>query len=258
MSQNRSVLVLIIIVSVMINTMCSIAGEPTFPFSPVHNGRLNPIIVRGAMGSIVTTFSTRIAGGYRIGMAISNDNGSTWRMIDSVSLSRAGMLGLQRRPTGHQTSDGTLICSYEDQKVGDMMPKVYVTRSTDNGYTWSATVSVVRGPQAPMQDFSSMAVGANGLVVISFISADSVESGQHVWIIRSTNHGSTWSLPIRANRRGWVGKACECCMTAVAIAPDGTVGVAFRANRSKLFSYPQLVQDSPWNIQGPPFLARLS
>jgi len=146
------------------------------------------------------------------------------------------------------------------------MPKVYVARSTDNGYTWSATVSVVRGPQAPMQDFSSMAVGANGLVVVSFISADSVEPGRHVWIVRSTDHGTSWSLPIRANRRGWIGKACECCMTGVAIAPDGTVCVAFRANRSNVrdihaafssdggltFSDPKLVQDSPWNIQGCP------
>lgn len=246
--------------------MLAIAVEPTFPFATLHNGRLHPIIVRGAMGTLVTTFSTPITGGYRIGAAVSDDNGRSWRVIDSVSLSRAGMFGLQRRPTVHQTSNGTLVCSYEDQKVGDVMPKVYVTRSTDNGNMWSTTVRAVRGPQAKMQDFSSMAVGSNGLVVISFIAADSSEAGQHMWIIRSTDHGATWSMPIRVNRKGWIGRACECCMTGVAIAPDGTVGVAFRANRSNVrdihvafstdggltFADPKLVQDSPWNVQGCP------
>jgi len=243
------------------------ANEHTFPFEPVHNGREYPMLVKGAKGALVCTYSSRLSpSGHKVRLAISEDEGQTWRHIDSIAKLRASMFGLQRRPTTVQTSNGTLVCTYEDSKTSGEMPKVYMTRSTDNGATWSTAVAVYSGPQAPMQDFSSMAAGVDGNLVVVSVSSDATESGTHIFLVRSTDHGANWSSPIRVNRKGWIGKACECCMTSVAIAPDGTVGVAFRANRSNIrdvhaafstdggltFADPVRIQDMPWTVDGCP------
>ncbi len=243
------------------------ANEHTFPFAMAHNGREYPMLVKGAKGAVLCTYSTRHGvSGHTVRLAISEDEGKTWRHIDSISALRASMFGLQRRPTTIQTSNGTLVCTYEDAKIGDAMPKVYMVRSTDNGASWSNAVAIFKGPQAPMQDFSSMAAGADGNLVVVAISSDEVDPGTHTYLVRSTDHGVTWSAPIRGNRRGWIGRACECCMTSVAIAPDGTVGIAFRANRSNVrdihatfstdggltFADPVRIQNEPWTVDGCP------
>jgi hypothetical protein len=241
------------------------AADPQFPLEERSTGREYPNITDGAGGRLVMSFVRKAERGHIVGMAYSDDGGVSWIERDSISWMRASALGLQRRPTVVQSSDGSYVACYEDVKSG-LSQKVWMTRSDDNGVTWSAPFAPVSGEQAGFQDFSSMAVGPDGRIVCAFLSATSQSPGAHVFVITSTDGGRTWSSPVRVNNISWTGVACECCMTSVAVGSDGVVAVAFRANRSNVrdvhvafsidggatFSDPQLVQNAPWSIDGCP------
>ncbi|HLP28842.1 MAG TPA: sialidase family protein [Candidatus Didemnitutus sp.] len=244
------------------------ADEHAYPLPASLKSRQNTMITISPSGDAVVSFVTPLHSGYRIGMAISSDAGGAWREIDSISYMRASMVGLQRRPTIVKSDDGSLVCTYEDQKVGDLMPRVYVTRCVSEGAPWTTPLAVVRGFQADMQDFASMASDGRGRLAIAFISADNMSSGRHLYVVTSSDYGVNWSDPVRANTQSpnWEGNACECCMTSIAYSSTGILGVAFRANRNDVrdvhvafsrdngatFESPILIQDGKWTIAGCP------
>ncbi len=258
----------LLVLLMMIVTSFAYADEHSFPLPASLKGRQNTMITVSPRGEAVVSFVTPLHSGYRIGMAITSNAGATWGVTDSVSFMRASMIGLQRRPTIVKNDDGSMVCSYEDQKVGDLMPRVYVTRSTAEGASWSTPIAVVRGFQAEMQDFTSMASDGMGRLAIAFISADNMSAGRHLYVVTSTDYGVSWSNPVRANTQSpaWEGNACECCMTSVAYSSSGILGVAFRANRNDIrdihvafsrnngesFESPVLIQDGIWTIAGCP------
>ncbi len=243
-----------------------IGAQTEFAFEAVGYNRTNSCVTVSARGLLALSFVSPAQQGYRIGVAFSTDDGSTWYKHDSIAHMRASMLGLQRRPMVVSSSADVLVCAYEDSKIGDQMPKVYVTRSTDAGATWSPSTAVVRGDQAGMQDFSSLAVAPNGKLAIAFISNDAVDHKTYVYVSTSSDEGASWSIPVRATPPSWQGRACECCMTSVAFSSSGKLGVAFRANQNNIrdihlaisddggttFSDPVKIQNAPWTIGGCP------
>ncbi len=249
-----------------VTTPTVMCQQVSYPLPPTSASRSNPSLTLADDGRLVLSWVTPLIVGYQIGFATSTDDGQTWNVHDSVLTMRAYLLGLQRRPVIRTTGTTTLVCAYLDSKVGDAMPRIYVSRSTDGGDSWLESVPVVRGFQSPMQDFMSMGQGADGTLVMSFLSADSLDPGTHVFVVTSTDGGQTWSDPRRANIPSWEGNSCECCMTSAAIAPNGTIGVAFRANRDNVrdvylalqypgateFAEPVRIQNQPWSIDGCP------
>lgn len=250
----------------LLSNIVANGAEHDYPLPVSTLGRQHTNITIGPGGNVVVSFVTPLKSGFRIGMAVSSDDGITWSVADSVSFMRASMNGLQRRPTIVMNGDGSLVCSYEDVKVGDAMPRAYVTRATSLGSAWSDPVAVVRGFQAPTQDFISMASDGKGRLAIAFIAVGESGTGRHVYVVTSADNGLSWLDPVRANNPSWSGNACECCMTSVAYSPSGVLGVAFRANRKNIrdvhvafsldngssFQTPVLIQDGSWTIAGCP------
>ncbi|HLP28632.1 MAG TPA: sialidase family protein [Candidatus Didemnitutus sp.] len=259
-------MIFFILVSLFLSAILVRGEEHVFPLPSYTMGRQNTNVTISPEGDVLVSFVTPLKAGYRIGIAVSNDGGVTWRVTDSIAYMRASMIGLQRRPTVFKSNDGSLVCSYEDQKVGDAMPRVYVTRTTAENEPWSTPIAVVRGDQAAMQDFSSMASSGDGRLAIAFIGDDPALSGRQVYVVLSKDYGRSWSDPLQVNSISWKGSACECCMTSVAYSRSGVLGVAFRANRNNVrdihvafstnngvsFDKPVLIQDGKWTISGCP------
>ncbi len=96
-------------------------------------------------------------------------------------------------------------------------------RSTDHGTTWSTPVTVNDGHEFGSHNFHALTVAPDGSLLATWLDAREGHSG--VWMSRSGNRGTTWE----ANRPIYADPTCPCCRTSVAVAPDGTIYVAWRA-----------------------------
>lgn len=99
-------------------------------------------------------------------------------------------------------------------------------RSDDLGRTWSAPVTVnAEGKfgEFGSHNFHALTVGTDGRIVATWLDSRSGTSG--VWMSQSTDGGRSWE----ADRPIYRDASCPCCRTAVAIAPDGSMYVAWRA-----------------------------
>jgi hypothetical protein len=96
-------------------------------------------------------------------------------------------------------------------------------RSTDGGRTWTAPVTVNDGGEFGSHNFHALTAGPDGTLLAAWLDARRGKSG--VWMSRSTDGGRTWA----ANRPIYTDPTCPCCRTAVAVAGDGAIYVAWRA-----------------------------
>jgi hypothetical protein len=96
-------------------------------------------------------------------------------------------------------------------------------RSTDQGKTWSAPVTVNDGHEFGSHNFHALTVAPDGSLLATWLDAREGHSG--VWMSRSKDGGKTWE----ANRPIYSDPTCPCCRTSVAVAADQTIYVAWRA-----------------------------
>ena len=96
-------------------------------------------------------------------------------------------------------------------------------RSTDQGKTWTPPVTVNDGHEFGSHNFHALTAAADGSLLATWLDAREGHSG--VWMSRSQDAGKTWE----PNRPIYAEPTCPCCRTSVAVAPDGTIYVAWRA-----------------------------
>jgi hypothetical protein len=108
---------------------------------------------------------------------------------------------------------------------GERFPKsaLRFIRSTNAGRTWSDPRTVNDGTDFGSHNFHALTAAPDGSILATWLDARRGKSG--VWMSRSTDGGRTWE----ANRPIYTDPTCPCCRTAVAIAGDGTIYVAWRA-----------------------------
>ncbi len=108
---------------------------------------------------------------------------------------------------------------------GERFPKsaLRFIRSTDSGRTWSDPLTVNDGSDFGSHNFHALTAAPDGSLLATWLDARRGKSG--VWMSRSTDGGRTWE----ANRPIYTEPTCPCCRTAVAVAADGTIYVAWRA-----------------------------
>jgi hypothetical protein len=108
---------------------------------------------------------------------------------------------------------------------GERFPKsaLRFIRSADSGRTWSDPRTVNDGTEFGSHNFHALTAAPDGSLLATWLDARQGKSG--VWMSRSTDGGRTWE----ADRPIYSDPTCPCCRTAVAVAGDGTIYVAWRA-----------------------------
>ncbi|MES2125201.1 MAG: sialidase family protein [Gemmatimonadota bacterium] len=122
--------------------------------------------------------------------------------------------------------NGVLYTLYTVGKdVGGRYPAsaLRFARSDDGGTSWSAPVSVNEGAAFGSHSFHALIAGPDGTVYASWLNNNPSEAG--VWLRVSRDGGRTWEPA----RRVYGDPTCPCCRTALALAPDGTLYIAWRA-----------------------------
>jgi hypothetical protein len=173
--------------------------------------------------------------------ARTTDGGATWeaaRIVHDPGPSRQTLNNIVV-----VLPDGALVLFFSElpTTVNGAAPTLRVMRSADKGVTWSPPVTVTGlqtvGTTDPetgigIRDGSAIgaiAAGSNGVLAVTW--QDSRFTGgayDGIAFSRSTDGGATWSPPLRINGD----PAVRALIPSVAIAADGTIGVAYYDFRS--------------------------
>ena len=162
-------------------------------------------------------------------------------------------------------SDGTLHAIYvvvkDDSAAKQPLEAIRYVRSVDGGTSWSAPVTVSHDGVFGAHSFHALHVMPSGGLVLSWLGGAAGEAG--VWVTHSTDHGATWANETLVDG----GTTCECCRTALASAPDGTLYLAWRHvypgnlrdivvarsdDQGATWSSPRSVHADGWSFDGCP------
>lgn len=105
-----------------------------------------------------------------------------------------GYLGGQMVMTSDES--GTVYVLWNSGASPEAPERIYFSKSTDNGNTWSAKVDVSTAPQGTHHNFPAIAATGNGNVRISWMDARAANGGLDRWNVyyrSSSNGGSTWT-----------------------------------------------------------------
>jgi hypothetical protein len=171
----------------------------------------------------------------------SSDDGRTWST--PVTVNDAEVFGAHSFHALHAASDGALYVSWLGRPPGGAekpasgmanMPDMpgmnhanhsasasWITRSTDGGKTWSPRVRVDMGEACPCCR-TGLATAKDGTLYMSW---------RHVYpgnirdivVARSSDHGATWSEPVRVHADEWKFDACPHAGPAIAIDANGVL-----------------------------------
>lgn len=230
-------------------------------------GRYVPKLTVSPNGTIVLTYAVREGTLARYYVSVSTDGGRMFSAPKPIDTAPFGAAILQRQPYVVMDAQNTMHILFE-RSIGGSERGLFHQTSSNNGATWTTPVRVSAKPPARPQDFASIALAPDGRTIyVSFISllAEGSDGYTHIFVVRSTNGGATWSEEKRVDSFP-VGGCCECCNQNILVMPSGEVVVAFRSNinnrrdihvtRSNdggsTFTTPLLVQAEPWFINGCP------
>jgi hypothetical protein len=101
----------------------------------------------------------------------------------------------------------------------------WITRSTDGGKTWSPRVRVDMGEACPCCR-TGLATSNDGTLYMSWrhVYPGSIRD---IVVARSSDHGATWSEPVRVHADDWKFDACPHAGPAIATDGDGTLHVTW-------------------------------
>jgi len=136
-----------------------------------------------------------------------------------------------------------------------------LSRSTDGGKTFLPSVLINDDGEPVNHSFDSIRIGREGAVHVAWIDGRGGQKASGTYVSRSTDHGLTFDKNKKIDD-----DTCVCCRTSVAIAPDGTLYVAWRkmfgdiretvvarsVDGGMTFSEPVIVGHDRWNYPSCP------
>lgn len=175
----------------------------------------------GAAGEIYLTRST--------------DGGTTFDTPRPI-ISTGSVMGAMRRGVAMVADNRGRLHLAWINSANSRLDLVY-SRSTDGGTTFSTPRSIAgtSGITADVAvDFPSIAADSNdGVYVVWIDNRDAMTGGSsytQLYSTRSLDGGANWEMPLQASRYDVPGGSCECCNTALATTPEGTVAAVYRSN----------------------------
>jgi len=134
----------------------------------------------------------------------STDGGVTWstKVVDisaappDCSAYSCGWAFLGAQMTMTSDSAGTLYTLWNSGSTPRGAERIYFSKSSDGGNTWSPKQDVSSAPQGSQHAFPAIAAAGNGVVRIAWMDARVANGGMDKWNVyfrSSTNGGTSWS-----------------------------------------------------------------
>jgi hypothetical protein len=98
-----------------------------------------------------------------------------------------------------------------------------LSRSLDQGQTFLPSARINDDSEPVLHSFDSIRIGREGALHVAWIDGRGGKKDPGTFVSRSTDHGATFE-----KNRKIDDDTCVCCRTSLAIAPDGTVYLAWR------------------------------
>jgi hypothetical protein len=98
-----------------------------------------------------------------------------------------------------------------------------LSRSLDRGQTFLPSAPINDDGEPVLHSFDSIRIDREGAIHVAWIDARGSKNNPGTYVSRSTDHGMTFDTNKKIDD-----DTCVCCRTAVAIADDGTLYVAWR------------------------------
>jgi hypothetical protein len=149
----------------------------------------------------------------------SSDNGKTW----SAPAVAVNLPKLQSdKPwlaidTGANSPDKNTIYISSTQFDAENNSQIYVTHSADGGQSWQSVAVASQAVWPQVDQFSDLAIGANGTVYVSYMSCtatgpakDCGDRAALLYVEQSTDGGNTWSAPVLMATMGLAFDNCLC------------------------------------------------
>jgi hypothetical protein len=171
----------------------------------------------------------------------SRDGGRTWRAAVTV----APPLGGNEQPavTGSPARAGRAYLAFANFLSPDTLPRTNTlefSRTADGGATWSSPVLIDQPGQFAIDFAPKVVVLKDGTLLAVFGRADIEHMLGQIYAARSADEGRTWQLPVLVGSRPIHPEITDetgahlpdSAFPSAAVAPDGSVYVAFEDNTS--------------------------
>jgi hypothetical protein len=173
--------------------------------------------------------------------ARTTDGGATWSTPTTLDAAPEG--ALDQSAEIHVLPNGALLATFARFQIEGTgaVQKLFASRSTDQGGTWSEPLEVASQPiqpyldpetrdQLPNQDltFHGAAIAPDGTVYVAWDHASSPTTGE-IDIVKSSDGGVTWSGPTPLP-----GVSAFAFQPAIAVDSRGTVGLMWYDTRNDL------------------------
>ncbi len=173
----------------------------------------------------------------------STDGGATWGATRTLIRDTVGVFNDKCAITADAVSPHFVYAVW-DRTIGSNRGPTEFARSVDDGLTWEAARAIY-DPGINYQTIGNLIVVLpNGTLVNLFVelslNSDGSVQGGSLKVIRSTDHGGTWSAPVQVSQLLTVGTADPrtgafvrdgSLVPQIAAGPDGTLYVVWQDSR---------------------------
>lgn len=159
----------------------------------------------------------------------SDDAGMSWsrsnRVNDIEGSAREGLHAMCA------SKDGTLYCVWLDLR--DRGTKLFVSKSTDNGSTWSKNTLAYRSPGGSVCECCHPSILAIDKTV-HILFRNSIKGDRDMYLVSSTDQGETFGQSTRLGQKNWALSACPMDGGMLAVDNQGRLSTVWRRSQSVL------------------------